>query len=664
MAAYVKIGKAVPIGIVAAITGYVLLRGEDGLRRLLRQGEPVHSNDTVSTGKDAAVTLEFADGSQLSLGEQAEALLDNQVFDSSGMNSENVAANLSALQQAILAGMDPSLLDSTAAGVGGGGGGHGFVQLARTGGEVNVSGRDFNTESPQGAERGAFDEQASTAPGDGAGGPSPANPLPVLGIADVLITEPSVGQFRYQWGKGEGNTGGHEAEAGHDSGTEHEGETGHDSGSDHGGETGHDSGSDHGGETGHDSGSDHGGETGHDSGSDHGQGGHGAPIEPVLAVFTVSLTSPAVEPVVIEFTTIDGTAIAGGIGVDGADYGGVTGSLTIAPGETEGTIEVLVYGDRVVEGTENFFVKLTSVSGAIVSDDLAVGTIIDSGHGEGSHGEGGVWIGTDGDDVLIAGGGPDSLSGMGGHDHLVGGGGPDVIDGGEGDDLLEGLGGPDVINGGEGDDILVGHGAPDVLSGGEGNDIIDGGGGPDTMTGGEGDDLLVGGGGPDTISGDEGNDVLYGDGGPDTMYGGSGDDQLTGGGGPDTLYGGEGSDTLKGGGAADILVGGEGNDILIGGGGNDEFRYFTMDDARDTIVDFKPQQGDVLNIADVLEYSAGEDIASYVQIEDAGGGSFQLMVNSSGSGVESDYQLLVTLQNLSDLPDVDSLIDSGNLVVS
>lgn len=645
MAAYVKIGKAIPIGIVAAITGYVLLKSEDGLRRFLRQGEPVHTNDTVSTGEGASVNLEFADGSQLSLGENAEALLDSQVFDSSAMSGENISANLSALQQAILAGMDPSLLDATAAGEGGNGGGHGFVRVDRTGGEVNVQGREFATQGPAGEAIASADDKATSA-GEGDFTPPPGSPLPTLSIADILITEPSVGQFQYRWGRGAGNTGGHEEEGG--SGHESGGETGHDSG----GETGHDSG----GESGHDTGSEHGDESG--------QSGHGAPIEPVLAVFTITLSSPALQPVIIQFTTIDGTAIAGGLGIDGADYGATSGTLIIPAGETEGSIEVLVYGDRIVEGVENFFVKLVSVSGAMVPDDTAVGYILDSGHGEGSHGAGEVWLGTDGDDVLIAGGGPDTMYGFGGHDHLVGGGGPDTMSGGEGDDLLEGLGGPDVMVGGSGDDILVGYGGPDTMSGDEGDDILDGGGGPDIMSGGSGDDLLVGGGGPDTMSGDEGNDLLYGDGGPDTMYGGAGDDYLEGGGGPDVLYGGPGNDTLKGGGAADILVGGEGNDILIGSGGNDEFRYYTMDDAQDTIMDFKPDQGDVLNISEVIDYAEGDDLSSFIQISEVGDGSYQVMVNSAGTGAEADYQLLVTLQNITDLPDVDDLVNSGNLIVS
>lgn len=126
MAAYVKIGKALPIGIVVALTGYVLLTGTDGLKRLLHQGEPIHSDDQLSTGPDSSLTIGFADGSDLNLGANSSVTIDNQVFDPAsfgGGEAGSVATSLEALQQAILAGADPSNIEDSD-------GGHGTVRLS------------------------------------------------------------------------------------------------------------------------------------------------------------------------------------------------------------------------------------------------------------------------------------------------------------------------------------------------------------------------------------------------------------------------------------------------------------------------------------------------------------------------------------------------------
>ena len=54
-------------------------------------------------------------------------------------------------------------------------------------------------------------------------------------------------------------------------------------------------------------------------------------------VFTVSLSEPAAQDVFVNYTTVDGTATAG------ADYGAVSGTLTIPAGSTTATITVPIY---------------------------------------------------------------------------------------------------------------------------------------------------------------------------------------------------------------------------------------------------------------------------------------------------------------------------------
>jgi Ca2+-binding RTX toxin-like protein len=88
------------------------------------------------------------------------------------------------------------------------------------------------------------------------------------------------------------------------------------------------------------------------------------------------------------------------------------------------------------------------------------------------------------------------------------------------------------------------------------------------------------------LRGDAGADALYGGNGNDTLRGGEEADLLLGDGtlvlafdGRDRLEGGAGADTLWGGGKADTLIGGEGEDV---------FRFDSLAERGDVIVDFEP----------------------------------------------------------------------------
>ena len=145
--------------------------------------------------------------------------------------------------------------------------------------------------------------------------------------------------------------------------------------------------------------------------------------------------------------------------------------------------------------------------------------------------------------------------------------------------------------------------------------------------------------------------------------GGEGDDSLYGQGGPDILQGGSGNDTLYGGGGPDVLQGGEGDDVLSGGGAGDVFRYETMNDGIDRIVDF--DQNDRIDISAILDMQDGDPISRYVQItqSDVDQSSFELSVNPLGSDDPGDFQPLLVLENMQVAPDVDELVSNGNLVI-
>lgn len=91
-----------------------------------------------------------------------------------------------------------------------------------------------------------------------------------------------------------------------------------------------------------------------------------------LFTFTVSLSRPSAVPVTVSYATADGTATAAN-----GDYTPVSGTLTFGVGQTEQTLTVAVAGDTTVESDEEFFVRLSSPTNAVLLDNEASGDIQD-----------------------------------------------------------------------------------------------------------------------------------------------------------------------------------------------------------------------------------------------------------------------------------------------
>jgi hypothetical protein len=92
-------------------------------------------------------------------------------------------------------------------------------------------------------------------------------------------------------------------------------------------------------------------------------------------VFTVTLSTPTTQPVIVSFTTADGTATGG------QDYVASSGTLTFAGGQTTQTITVLVKADKIKESDETFFVNLSGAVDAQILDSQGLGIILsDDGH--------------------------------------------------------------------------------------------------------------------------------------------------------------------------------------------------------------------------------------------------------------------------------------------
>jgi VCBS repeat-containing protein len=165
-----------------------------------------------------------------------------------------------------------------------------------------------------------------------------------------------------------------------------------------------------------------------------------------------------------------------------------------------------------------------------------------------------------------------------------------------------------------------------------------------------------------TVSGlDEGSLIqIIGDDNDNTLIGTSADEFIDGRGGNDFLVGQGGNDTLVGGSGDDTLFGGDGDDVLTGGSGSDYF-VLSQGGGTDTITDFTPGQGDVLDITDLLFNfnPPTSDIHSFVELIDNGTNS-TLLVDETGSG--SSFAAVANLLGLTGTP-LDNLLQDGSLYI-
>ncbi|MCF7204056.1 retention module-containing protein [Pseudomonas oligotrophica] len=142
------------IGTVRQVVGDAFVVGEDGVRRLLIEGDRLYAGERVITSAGGAVDIDLVGSGELMLGRDSDLLLDEQLLaagSGGGPAPEPTAATAAeladaeALQRAIAAGEDPTqIAPATAAGPGGGtggaaGGGISFVMLNEVGGAIDPS---------------------------------------------------------------------------------------------------------------------------------------------------------------------------------------------------------------------------------------------------------------------------------------------------------------------------------------------------------------------------------------------------------------------------------------------------------------------------------------------------------------------------------------------
>lgn len=97
----------------------------------------------------------------------------------------------------------------------------------------------------------------------------------------------------------------------------------------------------------------------------------GSVTSPSVASFTVSLAAPSTTQVTVDFTTQDGTALAG------QDYEAASGQLLFPPGVTSRMVDVTILNDSLIEPDESFSVVLSNPQGGRLARSTGLGTIID-----------------------------------------------------------------------------------------------------------------------------------------------------------------------------------------------------------------------------------------------------------------------------------------------
>lgn len=94
--------------------------------------------------------------------------------------------------------------------------------------------------------------------------------------------------------------------------------------------------------------------------------------------FTVTMSAPQVQPVTIQYRTIDGTATALTTSSPGGeDFEATAGTLTFAPGQVSKTVVVTVTGDAIDEPDETLGLELFDASGVGAPDSVGVALIVD-----------------------------------------------------------------------------------------------------------------------------------------------------------------------------------------------------------------------------------------------------------------------------------------------
>lgn len=275
---------------------------------------------------------------------------------------------------------------------------------------------------------------------------------------------------------------------------------------------------------------------------------------------------------------------------------------------------------------------VSEVSGQVVTNLDNSGESLELADDPDAGGDDASLVLNDGAPVIFSAGILQQVYGGDGADSITAGDEAAMIDGGAGNDVLNAGEGTAAILGGDGDDTILGSDESTsdyFIDGGDGDDLISGGAADEILDGGAHNAAPVDGSDDDTIDGGAGDDTIRGGYGADLLSGGAGDDQIDHlghagqrivaehhefawhtDGEADTLIGGEGNDTITF----------DGADTATGGTGADIFWLYS-----DTDVD------EADNIAEVTDFTPGEDFLRVTLNPHAGYGALDVVVSDEGS---------------------------------
>ncbi|MCK5691125.1 hypothetical protein KAI87_17710, partial [Myxococcota bacterium] len=87
--------------------------------------------------------------------------------------------------------------------------------------------------------------------------------------------------------------------------------------------------------------------------------------------FVFTLAKVSAQTVLVDYVSVSDSA------TQDTDYTGVSGTLTIAPGELSQTLSIVLNNDSDVEGTESFRLNLSNITNATINTTALTGTILD-----------------------------------------------------------------------------------------------------------------------------------------------------------------------------------------------------------------------------------------------------------------------------------------------
>ncbi|MDH5722395.1 MAG: right-handed parallel beta-helix repeat-containing protein [Alphaproteobacteria bacterium] len=157
------------------------------------------------------------------------------------------------------------------------------------------------------------------------------------------------------------------------------------------------------------------------------------------------------------------------------------------------------------------------------------------------------------------------------------------------------------------------------------------------------------------VEGTSGQDVLVGGNAADVIKGYAGDDILVGHGGGDELWGNSGND---------ILYGGDGADVMKGGDGSDKFIIQGTQSGVDIILDFRINNGETLEITDVLSFDPVTDsITDFLFLTERDGNTY-VSVDADGAANGENFVEVANLVGVTGFGDANTLYEDGVITLT